>query len=74
MSKKTVKRNLFAELTEGFDALAGERAGKQTLRTHAVTTKPVVPPSADELVALRAEVLSPSKDRSMDGNPGRSRS
>jgi len=53
MSKKTAKRNLFAELTEGFDALAGERAGKQTLRTHAVTTKQIVPPSADELVALR---------------------
>lgn len=30
------KRNLFAELTEGFDALADARAGKQTLRTHEV--------------------------------------
>ena len=29
------KRNLFAELTEGFDALGNARAGKQTLRTHA---------------------------------------
>ena len=28
------KRNLLAELTEGFDALAQARAGKQTLRTH----------------------------------------
>ena len=30
------KRNLFAEIAEGFDALAEERAGKRTLRTHAV--------------------------------------
>jgi hypothetical protein len=28
-----VKRNLFAELTEGFDALKAEREGKRTLRT-----------------------------------------
>ena len=27
------KRNLFAELTEGFDALAAARKGKKTLRT-----------------------------------------
>jgi hypothetical protein len=26
------KRNLFAEIAEGFDALAEERAGKRTLR------------------------------------------
>jgi putative transcriptional regulator len=30
------KRNLFNELIEGFDALADLRAGKRTLRTHAV--------------------------------------
>ena len=30
------KRNLFAEIAEGFDALANERAGKQTLRMHKV--------------------------------------
>jgi hypothetical protein len=30
------KRNLFNELMEGFDALAGQRAGKRMLRTHVV--------------------------------------
>ena len=34
------KRNLFAEIAEGFDALASERAGKQTLRTHKVEVQP----------------------------------
>lgn len=47
------KRNLFAELTEGFDALANERKGKQTLRTHAVEDLPAPEISAQELLALR---------------------
>ena len=34
------KRNLFAEIAEGFDALASERDGKQTLRTHKVEVQP----------------------------------
>jgi putative transcriptional regulator len=47
------KRNLFAELTEGFDALADERIGKRTLRTHEVTMKPAPEVDANELMALR---------------------
>ncbi len=47
------KRNLFAELAEGFDALAEERAGKRTLRTHAVEMKPSPEVTPEELVALR---------------------
>ncbi|MBY0579365.1 MAG: transcriptional regulator [Burkholderiales bacterium] len=47
------KRNLFAELAEGFDAMAEERAGKRTLRTHEVETMPVANVTAEELVALR---------------------
>jgi putative transcriptional regulator len=47
------KRNLFAELAEGFDALAEERAGKRTLRSHVVEAKPAPEVSADELLALR---------------------
>ena len=47
------KRNLFAEIAEGFDALAEERAGKRTLRTHAVDMKPAPTVTADELIALR---------------------
>ena len=34
------KRNLFAELKEGVDALAEWREGKRTLRTHTVEFKP----------------------------------
>jgi hypothetical protein len=40
--EKMTKRNLFAEMTEGFDALAWARKGKKTLRTTEVTLKPVV--------------------------------
>jgi putative transcriptional regulator len=46
------KRNLFAELTEGFDALASARKGKKTLRTTVVELKPAVEISADELRAI----------------------
>ena len=47
------KRNLFAELAEGFDALSAERAGKVTLKTHVVEAQPVLELSAAELVGLR---------------------
>ena len=47
------KRNLFAELAEGFDALAEERAGKRTLRTHVVEAKTAPEVTAEELLALR---------------------
>lgn len=50
------KRNLFAEIAEGFDALAQARAGKRTLRTHAVELKPAPELAADELVALREQL------------------
>lgn len=46
-------RNLFTELTEGFDALADERAGKMTLRTHKVTHKELAPLAPNELLELR---------------------
>lgn len=47
------RRNLFAELADGFDALAEERSGKRTLRSHVVEAKPAPEVSADELMALR---------------------
>jgi putative transcriptional regulator len=47
------KRDLFAEITEGFEALAEERAGKLTLRAHEVEWLPTPEVTADELVALR---------------------
>ncbi|EGW20342.1 hypothetical protein [Methylobacter tundripaludum] len=48
-----MKRNLFDELSEGFDALAEQRQGKRTLRTHDVEMKPAPELAAAELVALR---------------------
>ena len=47
------KRNLFAEISEGFGALADERAGKQTLRTVELEVKPVMNVSAGDLLAMR---------------------
>jgi putative transcriptional regulator len=47
------KRNLFAEISEGFGALADERAGKQTLRTVELEMKPAMNVSAGELLAMR---------------------
>lgn len=47
------KRNLFAEIAEGFEALAEERAGKLTLRTHEVEWLPTPEVTAEELLALR---------------------
>lgn len=49
----TRKRNLFAEIAEGFEALADQRAGKRTMRTHEVDLKPAPDVTADELLALR---------------------
>jgi len=47
------KRNLFAELTEGIEALAGERAGKITLRKHTIEYQAAPQVTAEEVVAVR---------------------
>lgn len=47
------KRNLFAEITEGFVALENARLGKQTLRTHEVELNPAPEVTAVEVQALR---------------------
>ncbi|HIJ63931.1 MAG TPA: transcriptional regulator [Rhodospirillaceae bacterium] len=47
------KRNLFAELAEGFDALATERKGKLTLKRHTVEAQPAPEVTASEVVSLR---------------------
>ncbi len=39
-TKRAAKRDLFAELSEGMEALAEARHGKRTLRTHAVKYEP----------------------------------
>jgi putative transcriptional regulator len=50
------KRNLFAELKEGFDALAEERAGKVTLRKQTVEYQPPVEMTAEEVVRVRTKL------------------
>ncbi len=50
------KRNLFAEIDEGFDALAEQRQGKRTLRTHKVEGAPVPEITPEQLVALRQKL------------------
>jgi putative transcriptional regulator len=47
------KRSLFSELNEGFDALAENRAGKRTLRTHAVKMNPLPTVTPAEVSRLR---------------------
>ena len=48
-----MKRKLFDEIAEGFEALADERGGKRTLRTHAVDVLPPPSITAADITALR---------------------
>lgn len=50
------KRNLFEELSEGFEALQQERQGKLTLRTVKVVRKPAPAMSAQDVVAVREQL------------------
>ncbi len=50
---KARKRDVFAELSEGFAALAEARAGKRTLRTHAVAFKPAPELTPEALLEVR---------------------
>lgn len=54
------KRELFDELDEGLQALADERQGKRTLRSHAVEWKPAPQVTPRQLVELR-ETLNLSR-------------
>jgi len=47
------KRNLFAELKEGFESLALGRSSKKTLRTHKIESQATLNISAEEPIALR---------------------
>ena len=51
-----MKREIFSELVEGFDALANERQGKITLRTHKVQLNKLSPLTAEEVVAVRQQL------------------
>ncbi|MDD1016968.1 helix-turn-helix domain-containing protein [Pseudomonas rubra] len=46
-------RNIFSELNEGFDALAQERQGKLTLRSHKLQLTELMDVCAEELVTIR---------------------
>ena len=52
-AKRTSKRDVFAELTEGTAALTESRQGKRTLRTHASEFKPVPAVTPKDLIRLR---------------------
>ncbi|MDN5924504.1 MAG: transcriptional regulator [Xanthomonadales bacterium] len=47
------KRDVFAEIVEGFDALKAQRKGKTTLRTHSLVMSAPADVTATELLALR---------------------
>ena len=52
-SKRTARRDLFGELSEGVAALADVRLGKRTLRTHALEYKPAPKVTPKELIRVR---------------------
>ncbi len=51
-----MKRDIFSELVEGFDALADERQGKVTLRSHKVQLGKLEPITAEEVVGIRQQL------------------
>src|ERR1043165_4329127 len=54
--QSVTKRNLFAELTEGFEALAASRKGKRTLRTHGIEYRPAPKITPQELTRIREQL------------------
>jgi len=52
----THKRDIFAELTEGFNALQSEREGKLTLRTFKVESKPAPVLLPQDVIQVREQV------------------
>ena len=52
----TKKRDIFAELAEGFDALQQQREGKLTLRTFKVQSKPAPVLLPQDVVSIREQL------------------
>lgn len=50
------RRNLFEELTKGFEALEADRKGKLTLRTVKLARKPTPEISAQDVLAVREQL------------------
>lgn len=55
-ARRSPKRNLFNELREGMAALAAERDGKLTLRSHPVEYKPAPSVTPKELLRVRHQL------------------
>lgn len=55
-AKRIAGRDLFAELSEGMEALADARHGKRTLRTHAMEYKPAPSVTPQELIRVRKKL------------------
>ena len=55
-TKRSAKRDLFAELSEGVTALADVRQGKRTLRTHSVEYKPAPKVTPKDLIRVREDL------------------
>lgn len=51
--RTAAKRDLFGEIAEGVTALAEERAGRRTLRSHRMAFRPAPPVAPEELIQLR---------------------
>lgn len=56
MSMMKKERNIFAELTEGFDALQSQREGKLTLRTFKAKSNPAPTLSPQDVVSVREQL------------------
>jgi putative transcriptional regulator len=56
MKKTKNKPTLFDELKEGFEALAAEREGKLTLRSHTVELRPPPKVTIVELLTVRQQL------------------
>lgn len=54
--KPTGKRNLFAEISEGLEALSDARKGKRTLRTEVVEYRPAPELTPEDLVRIREKL------------------
>lgn len=63
--KRSGKRDLFTELTEGMDALANARTDERTLRTHIVEFKPL---SGQLPLAIERAFAEQEKQRKRQGN------
>lgn len=56
ITKSATKRNLFAEISEGLEALAAARKGKRTLRTETIEYRPAPELSPEDLIRIREKL------------------